>query len=187
MIKAALSILVEEEREPAAILARLDRLLRRSGQEGPSFVTATLTILDLALGRVEIVNAGHPPTYLLRDGTVREILLPGSPLGALGHCYGSAVIDLVPGDALVWLSDGFIEATDPMGEVFGYDRTVSSLGGSTASPAAIRDRLLETVNRYTLGRAPEDDRTMVVMRFRAASGSAAPVRGSGMVNRSAAS
>ena len=115
---------------------------------------------------------------------MREILLPGSPLGALGNHYGSTEIDLAPGDALVWLSDGFIEATDPDGEVFGYDRTVTSLGGSTASPATVRDRLLDSVARYTEGRAPEDDRTLVVMRFLAATGTAAPIASAG---RSAAS
>jgi sigma-B regulation protein RsbU (phosphoserine phosphatase) len=168
MIKAALTILVEEEEEPCAILYRLDRLLRSSAQEGRSFVTATLAFLDLAAGRLEIVNAGHPPTYLLRDGRVQEILLPGSPLGALGHDYGSTEIDLVAGDALVWLSDGFIEATDPDGEVFGYDRTMTSLEGTCETPSVVRDRLLDSVSRHTAGGAPADDRTMVVMRFRAA-------------------
>jgi sigma-B regulation protein RsbU (phosphoserine phosphatase) len=186
MIKAALAILVEEEEEPAAILYRLDRLLRRSGQEGPGFVTATLTFLDLAAGRAEIVNAGHPPTYLLRGGSVREILLPGSPLGALGTHYGSTEVDLAPGDALVWLSDGFIEATDADGEVFGYERTVTSLRGSSESPAIVRDRLLESVAHYTEGRAPEDDRTMVVMRFRATTGAAASPRSVASAGRSAA-
>jgi serine phosphatase RsbU (regulator of sigma subunit) len=187
MIKAALAILIEEEAEPAAILGRLDRLLRRSGQEGPSFVTATLTFLDLEAGRAEIVNAGHPPTYLLRGGTVREILLPGSPLGALGTQYGSTEIELAPGDALVWLSDGFIEATDPDGEVFGYERTMTSLGGENASPATVRDRLLESVAHYTDGRAPEDDRTLVVMRYRATIGATVPPRSVASAGRSAAS
>jgi sigma-B regulation protein RsbU (phosphoserine phosphatase) len=187
MIKAALAILIEEEAEPAAILGRLDRLLRRSGQEGPSFVTATLTFLDLEAGRAEIVNAGHPPTYLLRGGAVREILLPGSPLGALGTQYGSTEIELAPGDALVWLSDGFIEATDPDGEVFGYERTMTSLGGENASPATVRDRLLESVAHYTDGRAPEDDRTLVVMRYRAATAATVPPRSVASAGRSAAS
>ena len=168
MIKAALSILVEEEEEPAVILARLDRLLRSSGDGGGSFVTATLAFLDVAAGRLELVNAGHPPTYLLREGEVEEILLPGSPLGALGTQYGTREIDLVAGDTLVWLSDGFIECTDPEGEVFGYDRTMVSLEGAGTTPAVVRDRLLASVARYTAGRAPEDDRTLVVMRYRAA-------------------
>jgi serine phosphatase RsbU (regulator of sigma subunit) len=187
MIKAALAILIEEEAEPATILHRLDRLLRRSGQEGPSFVTATLTFLDLEAGRAEIVNAGHPPTYLLHGGSVREIMLPGSPLGALGTQYGSTEIDLAPGDALVWLSDGFIEATDVDGEVFGYERTMTSLGGASANPTMVRDRLLESVAHYTDGRAPEDDRTLVVMRFGAAAGASAPTRAASSAGRSAAS
>jgi serine phosphatase RsbU (regulator of sigma subunit) len=176
MIKAALSILVEEEEEPAAILARLDRLLRSSGHDSGGFVTATLAFLDLAAGRLEIVNAGHPPTYLLRAGGVEEILLPGSPLGALGSDYGSTELELCAGDALVWLSDGFIECTDPAGEVFGYDRTVTSLEGAPTTPAAVRDRLLESVARYTGGRAPEDDRTLVAMRFRGPTSAAAIAR-----------
>jgi sigma-B regulation protein RsbU (phosphoserine phosphatase) len=186
MMKAALAILIEEEKDPASILVRLDRLLRRSG-EGPSFVTATLTFLDTGTGRAEIVNAGHPPTYLLRAGEVREILLPGSPLGALGNHYGSATIDLAPGDALVWLSDGFIEATDSDGEVFGYERTMRSLGGSTESPAYVRDRLLTSVAHYTDGRAPEDDRTLVVMRFRATAPLAVDPRPVAAAGRPAAS
>jgi serine phosphatase RsbU (regulator of sigma subunit) len=110
----------------------------------------------------------------LRSGRVEEILLPGSPLGALGHCYGSTVLDLVEGDALVWLSDGFIECTDPAGEVFGYDRTMTSLEGLSTTPSEVRDRLLASVASYTDGRAPEDDRTLVVMRFRSARAAAGP-------------
>ncbi|MEE2775904.1 MAG: SpoIIE family protein phosphatase [Acidobacteriota bacterium] len=164
MLKAALSILVEEEHDPEVILRRLDRLVR-SSDEGPSFVTATLSLFDLERGRLDLVNAGHPPTYVLHGGDVREIVLPGSPLGALGDHYGSTSLDLEPGDSVVWLSDGFIEALNLEGELFGYERTVESIAGDGESASTVRDRLLDAVKTYTSGRPADDDRTMVVMKF----------------------
>ena len=144
MVKAALGILVEEEREPQIILERLDRVVR-SSKKGPSFVTATLALLDLVDGRIELVNAGHPPTYILRDGEVNEVMLPGAPLGALGDDYGRATIELQPGDSVVWLSDGFIEAANPSGELFGYERTVECLRGTGRNATMVRDRLLAPI------------------------------------------
>jgi serine phosphatase RsbU (regulator of sigma subunit) len=172
MLKAALSILVEQGEEPPAILRRLDALVRGSSEER-FFVTATLTLLDLESGRMEIWNAGHPPTYVVRRGGVREVVLPGSPLGSLGQTYGHATVDLLPGDLLVWLSDGFIEATDADGEPFGYARVVETLAGSGPTAREVRARLLAAVEAHAAGRPAIDDRTLVVMAYRAAAAEAA--------------
>jgi serine phosphatase RsbU (regulator of sigma subunit) len=131
-----------------------------------------LSLVNLRTGTLRIYNAGHPPTYLLRGGEVREILLPGSPLGGLGRTYGRADIPLHRGDVLVWLSDGLIEATGADGEPFGYDAVLAALGkggkGGTAgeSAADVRNRLLAAVDRYVGDEPPSDDRTLVVMRYR---------------------
>jgi serine phosphatase RsbU (regulator of sigma subunit) len=164
MLKAALTILVEEEDDPEVILRRLDRMVR-SSDEGPSFVTATLALVDLESGVLDLVNAGHPPTYIVRGGEVREVVLPGAPLGALGDQYGSARIELHRGDSVVWLSDGFIEALNDDEELFGYERTVASLAGESETPSEVRDRLLAKVGHHTRGRPADDDRTLVVMRY----------------------
>lgn len=163
MLKAALLILVEETRKPEEILRRLDTVVRTKGTTRV-FVTATLGLLDLGTGVLRLTNAGHPPTYRLRRGEVEEILLPSSPLGGLGHTYGKQDVALEPGDVVVWLSDGLIEATDPAGEPFGYDRIVETLGGGTGAGAPeVRNRLLDAIARHTGGKPPEDDRTLVVM------------------------
>ena len=169
MLKASLLILVEEHDDPRVILQQLDRAVR-SGQEGYFFVTATLALLDLTTGRLELTNAGHPPTYIVRDYGVEEILLPGAPLGAFGHSYGTKTIQLQPGETAVWLSDGFVEATNEAGELFGYDRTQTSLEGDSSTAATVRDRLLEEVASYAGDQPAEDDRTLVVMRFAPAEG-----------------
>ena len=179
MLKAALTILVEEEREAQAILERLHDMVRvesRGGGDRRVIVTATLAFVDLAAGTIEITNAGHPPTYLLRAGTVEEIELPGSPLGGLGTDYGRRRLELLPGDVLVWLSDGLIEATDASGRPFGYDGVTAALAAAAAlsvslaplTAALVRDHLLAAVERHTGGLPIEDDRTVVVMRYKAA-------------------
>lgn len=166
MLKAALLILIEETQDPEEILRRLDSVVRNN--DGRTFVTATLAIVDLARGTLRLTNAGHPPTYLIRGSQVQEILLPGSPLGGLGHTYGKSTVSMQPGDLVVWLSDGLIEAADGESEPFGYDRVVETLaaGWPGQTSTDVRDRLLSAIGRHVGNLPPDDDRTLVVMRYR---------------------
>lgn len=170
MIKAALGILVEESKEPKEILSRLSSMIR-ADHDGRFFVTATVAVIDFQTGRVDLTNAGHPPTYLIRDGEVEEILLPGNPLGALGETYGNTKFDLEPGDVVVWLSDGLIEMVDGEGEPFGYEGIRKALATSHPDAAAARDSIVQAVARHAQGLPADDDQTLVAMRYRTASGS----------------
>lgn len=172
MLKAALLMLVEENRRPEHIVRRLSEMVRHSAEER-YFVTATVATVDVESGVLELTNAGHPPTYLLRRGEVREILLPGHPLGVLGTSYGQETVQLEPEDCVVWLSDGLIEACDAAGEPFGFDRVKETLAGNGDNAEVVRDRLVSTVARYVGNLPPEDDRTLVAMRYRGPGTSAA--------------
>lgn len=168
MIKAALTVLVDHTRDPREILRRLDGVVRGHGQRRRSFVTATLGLLDPRTGRLQLTNAGHPPTYWIRAGReTQEILLPGSALGGLGQHYGQTEIRLEQGDVVVWLSDGLIEAVNPDGEPFDYggiQQTLTDIGwGATATE--VRDGLLADVERHAAGEPFGDDRTLVVLRW----------------------
>ena len=187
LVKSALTLLVEDRISAPAILVRLHRLLRNKPGER-SFVTASLSVFDPATGALALTNAGHPPAYVVRAaGDVEEILVPGVPLGALGasaggpgggagitgitgipSAPGATSTRLAVGDAIVWLSDGLIECCDAQGEQLGYDRIRLRLAGVPHSAAAVRDRLLDAVRLHTGGRPAEDDRTLVVMVYRAA-------------------
>lgn len=169
MVKAALEMLVEQQLEPRAILARLHRMVRAQRIEsgGRSMVTATLAILDLQSHRLSLVNAGHAPTWIVRgSGQVDEEVLPGPPLGGIGEAYGETCVELAPGDLVVFLSDGLIEALDARGEPFGYERITKALAGAVGKGTAeARDLLLRRIAEYTGGRPPDDDRTLLVMRI----------------------
>ena len=177
MLKAALLILVEETREPEEILGRLDSVVR-SNRERRFFVTATLGLFNPRTGTLRLTNAGHPPTYRVRGGDVEEVLLPSSPLGGLGRAYGRATLRLQPGDSVVWLSDGLIEATNAADEPFGYDNVKQVLAGAEGESAAgIRNRLLAAVERHAGGQPLGDDRTLMVMRWGGPADGALPASG----------
>ncbi|WP_327652692.1 PP2C family protein-serine/threonine phosphatase [Micromonospora aurantiaca] len=73
-----------------------------------AYVTAVLGRIDLTTGRCELVNAGHVPPILVRDGRVVPVDLPGNfPFGMFpGESYRSGELPLLPGDRLVVVTDG---------------------------------------------------------------------------------
>jgi serine phosphatase RsbU (regulator of sigma subunit) len=83
--------------------------------------TTCLAAHITAEGHVTLTNAGHLPPYL--NG--QEIDIPGSlPLGIVSPAqFESAALRLAPGDRLLFVSDGVVEAQSKSGELFGFERT----------------------------------------------------------------
>lgn len=74
------------------------------------FVTGLLLRIRLADGTVEIINAGHPPPFLLREGHAATVDLSSDPpLGVVDIQHRTHRIDLEPGDRLLLVTDGFLE------------------------------------------------------------------------------
>ena len=109
---------------PARILESLNRVL--TGSE--SFTTCQAALFG-ANGELVVANAGHLPPYL----NSQEVLLPGGlPLGVLPEVsYEEVRLYLHPGDRVLMLSDGVVEARQPSGELFGFDR-VHNLSNQSA-------------------------------------------------------
>lgn len=74
------------------------------------FVTGLLLRVRLADGTTEVVNAGHPPPYLIRDGQAVQLeLTTHPPLGVTTHAYRADILALEPGDRLLLVTDGYLE------------------------------------------------------------------------------
>jgi len=145
----------------------LHEMVRRRARDR-AFVTLTFADLDLASGRIELTNAGHPPCYVARtSGEVEEIAVPGLPLGSLDGRPGRREIRLAPGETVLFLSDGLFECRDQRGEPFGFDRLRISLEGDPASARQLLERLLSAVRRHCGSELVEDDRTVVAVSYRA--------------------
>ncbi|MFP5235318.1 MAG: PP2C family protein-serine/threonine phosphatase [Acidobacteriota bacterium] len=113
-----------QEKSPAKILESLNRVLHG----GESFTTCQAAWFG-ANGELVLANAGHLPPYL----NTQEVFVPGGlPLGVLPEVrYDEVRLYLHPGDRLLLLSDGVVEARHTSGELFGFDR-VHNLSNQSA-------------------------------------------------------
>ncbi|MBV8385935.1 MAG: serine/threonine-protein phosphatase, partial [Acidimicrobiia bacterium] len=91
---------------------------------GDQFVTGTIGTIDMSSGVMRVVNAGHPRPWLAHGDVVEEVeLFADYPLGLFpGIDYREQEIALEPGDRVLFVSDGVMEATSPAGEEFGSER-----------------------------------------------------------------
>lgn len=103
--------------DPAEILCGLNRTLYGNLPNG--FVTCLAAQLRPD-GTCIVANAGHLSPYCNGE----EIAVsPGLPLGiAPAADYTKTMLRLAPGDTLTFLSDGVVEARNPSGELFGFER-----------------------------------------------------------------
>ncbi|HLW79567.1 MAG TPA: SpoIIE family protein phosphatase, partial [Terriglobia bacterium] len=106
----------------AGVLAHVNRFIC-SHAEMHRYATLYVCVLDPA-GRLEFVNAGHPPPLLIREGSA-EIPFTDAclPVGLFPDAeFKASTARLSPGDTLVLFTDGISEANDPEGELFGLER-----------------------------------------------------------------
>lgn len=130
---------------------------------GAQFVTALAMRLDLRSGRLEVVNAGHPSPWLVREGRAVPLTLdPALPAGMFeATSYAAQTVQLQPGDRLVLVTDGVLEAGAP-GEGLGEGRLAGLLlGSATQTPHQCVAEVLHTVRSF----APRlhDDATVVCL------------------------
>ena len=177
MVKAAITTLVEENADEVSLFRRLNDLVYRS-TERRAFMTLAFTIFDLERGTIRHTNAGHLYPYLLREGEAPTgIEVPSLPLGVRSEIRTrTAEVELREGDAVVYLSDGIIEAQDQNGEPFGFAQLEALLAtAKDRSPSSLRDTILEAVSRHSGTRPADDDRTIMVLRFDQFRSAIAPV------------
>ncbi|MGA4683405.1 PP2C family protein-serine/threonine phosphatase [Micromonospora sp. AB353] len=124
-----------------------------------AYVTAVLGRIDLATGRCELLNAGHVPPILVRDGRVAPVDLPGNfPLGMFpDEGYRSGDLPLRPGDRLVMVTDGMRERNAADLDLPGALLGITHLHPREAV-RALSDAVLEIA-----GPALADDATLLVI------------------------
>lgn len=94
------------------------------------FVTMLYGILDHKTGDIDFTNAGHNPSYILRDnGTVEQVPQHANFVagGLEGFVYKNDSTHLNPGEAIVLYTDGVTEAFNSKNEAFGEERLEDSL------------------------------------------------------------
>jgi phosphoserine phosphatase len=133
------------------------------------FVTAFIGLLDLQTHRLQFHSGGQAPIlhYQAASRSCRSYKPTSFPLGAMPivRVKPAVTVDLLPGDALILLSDGFFEYGNAGGEQFGEERVraiVEAHHGRTAT--ALLDFVLQGLDAFAGGASQEDDMTAVLVR-----------------------
>jgi len=151
--------------DPGPTLAGVNRGILSDIPQG--MVTMLYLRLDPARGLLRVANAGHTfPLFV--NGSVNELELSGLPLGVVADCdYVEATAEIRPGDTVILYTDGVLEAENPSGEIFTYERLQALVEANTClKPRAMVALLLHTLRGWSGGLHQGDDITIVVLRRR---------------------
>jgi serine phosphatase RsbU (regulator of sigma subunit) len=156
-----------QEDAPSRILELLSEAImaQRSDSE---FCTAAYGRLELGSvgARMTVASGGHPlPLLLTGEGRVEQVGISGTLLGSVPSArLVDHVLDLRPGSALVFYTDGVIEAGKPRGSfgIGGLRSVLASCAGLGAQEIA------ERIDNAVVGleRTPADDVAVLVLRIR---------------------
>ncbi len=141
-----------------------------SHNEAEMFVTVWLGILELSTGRLVAANAGHEYPVVFRPGRGFEMIKDkhGFVVGGMpGSKYKEYELTLEPGSKLFLYTDGLPEATDAAGNMFGTERTLSSLNEITdGSPEEVLGSIRKAVDAFVDSAEQFDDLTMMCVEYK---------------------
>jgi phosphoserine phosphatase RsbU/P len=128
-LQASLRTIAGEGASLVDLVTRLNRYSCAHSLDGRRFTTAVLAEYEPATRRLSYVNAGHNAPILRRaNGDMEELDIGGVPLGILPTAeYETSTKDLQPGDALIFFTDGVVEAFDENGAEFGNERWLTAI------------------------------------------------------------
>jgi sigma-B regulation protein RsbU (phosphoserine phosphatase) len=166
-LQASLRTIAGENAALADLVARLNRYACAHSLNGLRFTTAVLSEYNPTSRRLTYVNAGHNAPILRRaNGAIETLEVGGLPLGIrLDRNYDTASLELRPGDALIFFTDGVVEAFNESGEEFGNERWLSAIRNLPdwdAQPSL--QFLMKRVDEFVGATRQADDITCLVFR-----------------------
>ena len=168
-LQASLRTIAGENAALADLVARLNRYACAHSLNGLRFTTAVLSEYNPASRRLTYVNAGHNAPILRRaNGTLETLEVGGLPLGIRSDVgYETASLELRPGDALIFFTDGVVEAFNEAGEEFGNERWLSAIRNLPDWDAQQSLQfLMKRVDEFAGATRQSDDITCLVFRSR---------------------
>jgi steroid delta-isomerase-like uncharacterized protein len=166
MTQGMLTLAVENESDPSAVLHKLNRMLVARGLQ-PHFVTLVYGVLSPE-GNFVYSNAGHNPPMLVAKGQVRRLTTGGPAAGMFAEAaFEEETVVLRDGDTMILFSDGVTEACNAEEQEFGDDRLTSCVTRPVAGSAQdLLQQILASAQAFCAGAAQSDDITVTVARFR---------------------
>ncbi|MCJ7459135.1 MAG: SpoIIE family protein phosphatase [candidate division Zixibacteria bacterium] len=148
------------------ICFKVNNLLYES-LERENYVTAVYGVLDIKNRIFTFSNAGHnPPVLRKKEGKIRHLTEGGLALGVIQNSeYKERVLNLKPGDIILFYTDGVTEAKNESDEEFGTKRLEKILSENPGLKAKeLQDKIYQEVKDFTGNKPGEDDLTMILIK-----------------------
>jgi sigma-B regulation protein RsbU (phosphoserine phosphatase) len=154
---------------PAQMLTLLNDALQERKLES-QYVTMLFALWNDENQTLQVANSGAVQPVFCRAGQSVTVKAEGFPLGMFPDVtYEELSVATQPGDAIVFISDGILDAENEKEEMYGQDRLSDLLCASRDLPALeIADAILADVARFQGSKDRFDDETIIVLRVREA-------------------
>lgn len=134
------------------------------------FVTMSAAFFNTESGELNLVRGGHPPAYLWRrDSNEVEIIQPrGLPVGVIPMAkFENYNAKVSPGDRLLMITDGMVEAQNRTGEMIGIERIGTFLkdAAKIESMQEVLEYVLKCQDSFCEGRLIKDDNTLIGFEY----------------------
>ena len=167
-LQGAMSAEGFREQPLGAMVERLNRAICRRVPEG-KYVTFFCCVLSPD-GVLTYVNAGHVPPIVITDGAARQLFTGDMAVGIMGSStYREGTLTLRAGDVVALYTDGVTEAVSPEGLFFEETRLEKILQDTARRPVGeIVQKVTDAVWSFTDNAPPQDDITLLVLKYRVA-------------------
>ncbi len=157
----------QQKLAPAAMLAALNDALQERKLDS-QYVVMLYALWNDENRTLQVANSGAVQPVFCRAGESITVKAEGFPLGMFpGAAYEEFNVATQPGDAVVFVSDGILDAENEKGEMYGEERLASLLCSSRDLPAQhIASAILSDVTQFQGAQDRFDDETIIVLRVR---------------------
>jgi sigma-B regulation protein RsbU (phosphoserine phosphatase) len=150
---------------PADMLKQLNDSLQERKMDA-QYVTMLFAVWNDEKQTLQIANAGAVQPLFCRAGQVETVEAEGFPLGMFKDVsYEEFTLSTRPGDAIVFFSDGIVDAVNENEEMFGNERLVALVTSQlTNSAEGMVDAIYRELSAFQGGVERFDDETVVVLK-----------------------
>jgi sigma-B regulation protein RsbU (phosphoserine phosphatase) len=156
-----------QQPEPAKMLEMLNDALQERKLDS-QYVTMLFCLWNDENQTLQVANSGAVQPVFCRAGQSLPVKAEGFPLGMFPDVtYDELSVSTQPGDAIVFVSDGILDAENEKEEMYGEERLAGLLCESRDPPAKeIAEAILADVSRFQGNKDRFDDETIIVLRVR---------------------
>lgn len=157
---------IKKDKDMLTTINHLDNLLAET-TDASQFVTSFTCCINIKDRKLKYFNCGHHPTFIFRKDQIIELKEGEAPLGLFPDLQRTITkVNIEKNDLVLLYTDGIIEAENPRGEQFYYDRLKDCMRTNKHLPAeSIKEKLIRQLKEYVNADHFDDDVTFLIIKI----------------------